>query len=265
MSEHVAAVDLFIAVPTHGDIITSHCTSSLMAVTYEGARRHWSCQWRIYSGAVIYETRNRILADFMASSASHVLMVDSDQTFRPELVFSMVDLGKPVVGCMYPRRRIDFARIEAELGARPFKDALSLGLDYVGELAPERDQNGDVSFAMEGDFAKAARLGTGVLLIRRDAVAQMMKTFPELKGMGFPSDAGAEAMAYRYGLFNPMFSEEKMDHLSEDYSFCDRWRIGCEGEIWANVVEAVGHVGPHVFSGVYLDYLSAKYAAEVKG
>jgi hypothetical protein len=47
--------------------------------------------------------------------------------------------------------------------------------------------------------------------------------------------------------------------LSEDFSFCERWRA-C-GEIWANVNHEISHVGPVDFHMSYGDVLEAKAAA----
>ena len=40
--------------------------------------------------------------------------------------------------------------------------------------------------------------------------------------------------------------------LSEDYSFCHRWRQ-CGGEVWANISHPITHVGLHRYAGRYQD------------
>jgi hypothetical protein len=35
--------------------------------------------------------------------------------------------------------------------------------------------------------------------------------------------------------------------LSEDYSFCERWRSLAGNEIWAAVDEPIGHVGDMIY------------------
>jgi hypothetical protein len=46
--------------------------------------------------------------------------------------------------------------------------------------------------------------------------------------------------------------------LSEDVSFCSRWREGCGGEIWANINHKISHVGPFDFHMRYQGVLEAK-------
>jgi hypothetical protein len=47
------------------------------------------------------------------------------------------------------------------------------------------------------------------------------------------------------------------DHLSEDYSFCERVNRLPEGEIWGVVGGAVGHVGHFEFKAPYSEKLKA--------
>ena len=44
--------------------------------------------------------------------------------------------------------------------------------------------------------------------------------------------------------------------LSEDFSFCHRWRHGCNGQVWANITHQISHVGLQQFRGSYADRLS---------
>jgi len=48
---------------------------------------------------------------------------------------------------------------------------------------------------------------------------------------------------------------EDGDSLSEDYSFCKRWRSMPGSEIWAVVDEPIGHVGDMVYGAPYLKRL----------
>jgi hypothetical protein len=60
------------------------------------------------------------------------------------------------------------------------------------------------------------------------------------------------------GPFYDFFSEITLEdgiRLSEDYSFCKRWRSTPGNEIWAVVDEPIGHVGDMVYSAPYLNRL----------
>src|SRR4051794_5615952 len=44
---------------------------------------------------------------------THLLFVDSDMGFNPDLIVKMLDFGQPIVGAICPHRSIDFSRIAA--------------------------------------------------------------------------------------------------------------------------------------------------------
>jgi hypothetical protein len=39
----------------------------------------------------------------------------------------------------------------------------------------------------------------------------------------------------------------KGEHVSEDISFCRRWRVDCGGEIWALLDAKIGHIGDYAY------------------
>jgi hypothetical protein len=123
-------------------------------------------------------------------------------------------------------------------------------LEFVGHL--ETNEEGRVS-VFDG-FARAEHLGTGTLLVRREAFERLMSHFPELEGRGFGADA-YPGLSANWGFFNPIDNEDGIP-LSEDISFCRRWRQ-TGGEIWADIASTATHVGPHAFAGNYLDYCKA--------
>ena len=41
--------------------------------------------------------------------------------------------------------------------------------------------------------------------------------------------------------------------LSEDFSFCQRWRQ-CGGEVWASATHTIQHIGNHAFEGNFHDW-----------
>jgi hypothetical protein len=51
-----------------------------------------------------------------------------------------------------------------------------------------------------------------------------------------------------YALFDCMIEPETGHYLSEDYTFCKRWRaIG--GKVWLNTKSSLIHIGAHEFLG----------------
>ena len=94
--------------------------------------------------------------------------------------------------------------------------------------------------------------GAGIMLIERSCVKTLLEKLPQL------SDTKAKKtspLARNLERLIRAFEPVTVDggRLSEDYSFCHRWRASCGGEVWANISHRVIHVGLHRFAGRYQD------------
>jgi len=185
----------------------------------------------------VSEARNVLLTSWYdGTDASHLLFVDADMGFAPQLVLDMMMFNEPMVGAMYSKKVL------------PVQWAASgLGEDFT-----ER----------RGDFMKIAGLGMGCFLIRRDVVDRMMEAMPDL------SDTRVETHSAKHMLmkgrilrfFDPL-DDPKTGRMSEDLSFCYRWREKCGGEIWAAIGHDVEHVGLFSYTANYLRHITEKEAA----
>lgn len=243
---------LMVAVPTHSGSLDSVAVETLLQAQRTMLGRGGAFETRFHSGAVISTLRNVIVADFLGSDAEMLLMVDSDQGISAAGLERMIDLGEPVVGCLYPRRRFDWTQVDRSIGAGQLDRILYQALDFVGELIADQDGQAE----MRDGFARADHVGTGILLVRRSAFETMMRHHPELEGAGFyPEEFPPPRFRHNWGFFNPV-QEAGAVPLAEDFSFCRRWR-DCGGEIWADVITPVAHVGRQMFAGNYLDFVKA--------
>lgn len=214
-------------------------------------RRNWQFTLNHQFGSTVSVVRNAIVDAFLESRADLLLMIDSDQGVLPDMLERMIDFGKPVVGCMSPKRGYKWSNVRLETVTN-VSQVIHQASQYVGGLLV--DDKGQAPLI--NGFAPAEHVGTGVLLVTRAALEQMMNHFPELKGRGFtPETYSQRGAGGRWGFFNPMDNEEGVP-MSEDISFCRRWRQ-TGGEIWVDIVSPVMHVGRHVFEGSFLDYLEA--------
>jgi hypothetical protein len=82
----------------------------------------------------------------------------------------------------------------------------------------------------------------------------------------------ATLQPFRNERFYNFFGERAGDaasglHTSEDFSFCNRWRIDCGGEIWALLDARIGHIGDYAYGAdqSYLDWLKEKGAFTPQG
>src|SRR5436190_9166104 len=128
----MAPTKIFCATPDYGQTFYTPCVQSLFKLAVELERRKWSSNLAMISYADIAEGRNVLLTHwFDKTDASHLLFVDADMGFEPQLIFDMVDFDKPVVGAVYPKRQIHLDRFakalatgqtveKAEAGAHDF-------------------------------------------------------------------------------------------------------------------------------------------------
>src|SRR5262249_853059 len=147
----------------------------------------------------------------------HLLMVDNDMSFNCRLIMDMIALKKPVVGTIYHRRQCS-ERIWD----------LVVGVPLPGEPRP-----------IVNGFQEWKYVGAGVLLIKRRVVTEMLQRMPELSDVYDPGAIGAIGISRIIKAFDEM-KDKQGRPLSEDLSFCERWRQ-CDGEIWANVERPVAH------------------------
>jgi hypothetical protein len=54
-----------------------------------------------------------------------------------------------------------------------------------------------------------------------------------------------------YNFFDPFILPDG-DYRGEDFSFCERWREGCGGELWAIVDADIKHVGEMRYGQPYI-------------
>lgn len=173
----------------------------------------------------IAEVRNVALTHWYdgMKGSSHLLMIDSDMGFPPELIVDMLALNEPMVGAIYPKKLL-----EIEWAASGWGESANAG--------------------GKGHFMKVRGLGMGCFLIRRDAIATMIEKMPEILDTELQEPAlHPEGRVIR--AFDPMRNAEGR-RMSEDISFCYRWEL-CGGEIWGAGGYEIEHVGMHSFKACY--------------
>lgn len=243
---------LMIGTPAYNYQVTAEYHSSVLKLVQHFALRRpdVGIESRIVGGALLAMNRN-VLANLVLRDPgfSHLLFVDADTGFRPDLIEKMIDFDKPLVGCIYPNRTrkldriIETARRGAELGP-----ALDAGNTYVGAPLIEEGRA-----QTQGPFVRAVEVGTGLMLIKREVLEQLASSFPDLwtedqvyKGLGmdrvvqlFDSFQGPTGLFY-----------------GEDVAFCRRWVDRCSGEIWACFDAEITHIGRDRVVGNYANRLA---------
>lgn len=216
------------AMPAFGQTNCSQTTRSLMALAKALMATGREYYFGTQSFPDIAELRNIFLTIwFDRIDASHMLMVDSDMDFEPQLVLDMLAFNKPLVGCLYPKR--------------------TLPIEFVGRPLKGKPNT-------EGGFLEMEGVGFGVTLIRRDCVQTMLDSQEAV------SDRRLDNHVY-----GPMLKEQgvvriikafdnietETGKMAEDLSFCRRYRES-GGQVWAATHHKVTHIGQYGFSGKFV-------------
>lgn len=217
-----------IATPQYGHSYEPEYVQSLYSMTkkLEQAKIPSTLSWVSFSDIVV--SRNYLISNFyfLQKSCSHILFIDADMGFPPELIMDMISFNKPLVGVMAPTRHFD--------PRRPGKGTLAVG---------------NMLSKSESDFVKVSHCGASILLISRECIDKMVKQIPDfLDSKHVKSMPFGGIMKTYLRAFDPIVTDNEI--FSEDISFCKRWIERCKGDIWVNSKYKIDHIGRYVFSNI---------------
>lgn len=222
-------VKVFVGFPAFGQLNTSFTTASLVALTRALTERGQFYGFAQKSFQPLCDLRAIFLTIwFDKTDATHILFVDSDMQFEPQLVLDMIDFDEPLVGCLYPKRTLPIAWV---------------GGAVVGDQI------------VKNGFLKVEGIGFGVTLISRECVQAMIDAGQvELDDDLDASIAGQAVKAEGSTRLLRAFESIHLPgrRLSEDYSFCERHRRS-GGEVWAAIHHKVTHIGDYGYSARFAD------------
>ena len=231
-----------IATPCYDDTYSGNYVSSLYHLIYTLLRRQIIVSHTGIDYADIVASRNYLLTNFYYGKpdCSHILFIDNDMGFPPELILDMLDLHKPVTGTLYPSRYIDLKALHQS--SDDFDTAMRQASRFVGEVHPSGQKR--------DKFIRMTRCGTGILLVSREAITEMIDCMPDIV---LPARACQLPYPMPYPHFLCPFDKVEVDgrQLSEDFSFCHRWTEYCGGEIWAAPHHQISHTGRFVYEATH--------------
>jgi hypothetical protein len=195
--------------------------------------------------SLITRARNAIVANFLDTpEATHLMFIDADIGFEPSEFYRLLAFDEDLAAGRYPLKVRDWEKTQALLKtAAPDANLESLGLSYVGHPCAVSEIEARDGF-MTGIYA-----GTGFMLIKRRVLERMIAAYPETKyreGHTYPK--AKQPSPHLYNLFDCTIDRDTGDYLSEDFTFCSRWRQLGE-KLWLDTQSALVHVGSHEFRG----------------
>lgn len=207
--------------------------------------------WQI--SAICWESlvnrgRNHLTREFLASKCDRLLWVDTDISFKPEAISSLLSRDLPVVCGICPKKTL--------------KPQWVFNVDPRAEsVMPQPDGLLEVMYA-----------GTGIMLVQRTVFDRMRQAYPDI---GYVSDCN-EGSTETWDFWSTGVVRNEVNpkgrFLSEDWYFCERWR-GVGGKIYMDTrCVADKHIGAYPFPAtseqlaeamVYYEQVAAQKSAAV--
>lgn len=145
------------------------------------------------SGSLLCQERNRLLNEFIKSSCTHVLCIDSDIAWNPDSVMQMINADKDFIAACYSARQENIFLFKPV-----FNEDKSLKI-------------------VDGRFIEMNNIPAGFMLIKRHVIEKMIADTPE------------DAIIPTWEKEEPkhcLFETKMKDHKfwGEDFIFCEKAR-----------------------------------------
>lgn len=209
-----------ICIPCYGGMLSEAVFSSMLRFQLLAAKQGLKYDVStMVNESLVTRARNSLVGLMMANpSSTHLLFIDADIRFSPEVIAQLVLRDKDIIG-----------------GPVPVK---SEPLRYALNKLPNP--------LIEGDLLELRHLGTAFLMVKREVFLKLFEAHPQEKyrdGLKI----GKEVEPFLYNIF-ASYVNDNGDLLSEDFAFCERAReLGYR--IWCDRSIKLDHFGQHTFIG----------------
>lgn len=223
---------LMIGMPTYGQKCYTTCMDALLRLERMACEQGLEIQYQFtYQESLITRARNTIVTFFLRSDCTHLMFIDADIDFHPQDVIKLLLHEKDIIVGAYPLKNL--VRKEGKSDQASF--------NYSVNLLKE-------SVEIKDDVMEIEYGATGFMMIKRNVIEQMIEKYPELKYTNdVPMKDEFKKEDY-YALFDCVIDPETKRYLSEDYTFCKRWRdIG--GKIYLDMRINLSHIGNYSYDG----------------
>ena len=239
---------IFLATPCYGGMMCQENVISLLGLVMTCAQLGVKLEVRFEANeSLITRGRNHMVAAFMASEATHLLFVDADIQYLPQDAMKLLLANRNVAVGSYP--------LKTDKGGESV---------YVTNL----DNNSKIFQSENTTLVPVVNSGTGFMMIKREAIEALQEKNPDLKYTGdfdklildnpesIDEDQMLKMRDNLYSLFDCIHDESDNNaYLSEDYTFCKRWREQLNGKIWLDPSIKLNHIGRKAYQGDVLQLI----------
>lgn len=205
---------VFIGLPSH-EFVSPIFVQALMQFSHE-APFHIALKWNVGDG--ISRARNVLTADFLESDCTHLLFLDTDLIFSAAHVERLLSHRRPLVAGFYSKK-------------------WDGPLEWVCNVF-DRDQPPP----REDGLQEVKYIGTGFMLIER-SVFERMRTALDI---WYRQDGTGRTEWDFWPIAIHQFPDGSRRYLSEDWTFCQRWRdLG--GEVLGDTRVILKHIGQAIY------------------
>ncbi len=234
---------LLIATPTTGGTIKAKTAETLSNLVKVLTRLNIDTQVHIINNSDIVTARN-LYANMVFNSErwDALLFIDSDMSFKPEVIVRLIKLNVPVSAVACTKKIMELDKFASSFAvhndierARTESVYFNTMLSWGGAFTVRRTEG----------FVTAAAVGMAVCLIKKqalkalvagDAVEQRLNVYEGVKSTS-------------WGFFD--YTKHDGITLTEDYAFCYRWTKLLGRPLWVSTDAAVDHIGDFNYSGNY--------------
>ena len=256
---------LFVATPMYGGQCFGNFAKSIADLTGICKENQIPLQlYFLFNESLITRARNYCTDEFMRSPFQHMIFIDSDIGFNPHDVLALMaiqcmDEKYEIIGGPYPKKCISWEKVKTAVDKGMADENPEVLQKYIGDYVfnPKGGQNQ----ILINEPTEVLEIGTGFMMIRKDALLKFNKKYPEylykpdhVRTQHF--DGSREIMMY----FQAEVDISTKRYLSEDYWFCQKAQ-GADIKTWICPWMQLTHTGTYTFSGSLADLASIGVSA----
>jgi hypothetical protein len=169
----MAYQNILIGMPTMGGSMKTGTMLSIVDTMRALQQRGIESNIHNVDSAEIVTARDMLANMVLHGEWDALLFIDSDMSFRPDLVLKLIESGAEVAAAACPRRQLDLGRFSAGVSEHGnVQKALAQASDFTVNF---NWSGKPMEVTYENGFAKAAAVGMAVALISKSALQAMVK------------------------------------------------------------------------------------------